>query len=152
AGRGGDLQLPHLSESSLSSIEVKAYGVELSSLLRTFTRWLHSSNRISGRVAENSGALTVFAQYDRPVGDPLRWLITEPKTPDEASFALACRIVRALEAERSPLYTRTSDMEFFEFTKALRTYQRYADQLTQGGEDKAAQDSLNEALKGVERT
>src|SRR5439155_13027391 len=142
-GRGGDLRLPELRESGLSSIEVEAYGVQLSGVVRAVVRWINSPNTITGRIAESGDSLVVYAEYRDSKKATHRWFLTDVKKPEDASFSLACRITRALEAERSPAYALASDGEFYAFTRALRSYQQYSDDLSSG--KAGLEDLLNDA-------
>lgn len=145
-GRGGDIQVPVLQESVLSSIEIQAYGVQVSNLLRSLSRWMEQPYAISGNVTESARGVDAYAELRRgrsalTLADGSgRWYMSNMADPAEASYALACRIFRLTLENQSPIYRQVSDAEFCAYTRALESYLLYQQRVAEiAGEEEARQ-------------
>lgn len=150
-GRGEDIPLPELRESVLSSIEIEAYGIHLSTIFRSLFRQIEQPNVIVGSISESSRGIDVYAELRNvapDVGAKMgqgRWYFSEMKDVNDASFALACRIFRILLARESPVYANVSDAEFCVFTRSLQSYQRYRSRLATMASEEEIKESLTAA-------
>ena len=61
-GRAEKLPLPEIRDLTFPSVEIQAYGLQLSSILKSLNRTIVSPNEIRGRVTENSGTFSVDAE------------------------------------------------------------------------------------------
>jgi tetratricopeptide (TPR) repeat protein len=128
-GRGGRLDLPDVKESFLEDIEVEAYGLKLSNIYKALSKWIVQPNEITGSVSERDKAIDVFVELRgslrAAVGGAGSWYIAQKSQISEASFDLACRIYRALAANKSEMIRSVNDSDFYVFTRANERYQIY---------------------------
>jgi hypothetical protein len=149
-GRGENLQLPVLRESVFSAVEVQAYGIKLSALFKTLTRWIERPNEIVGNISEKSKRVDVYAELRshsstiNAIADS-RWYLAQMHDVNEASYALACRIFRMLSARQSTMYLEASEADFYVFTRALQSYQLYRSHLAEATQEEEATKALKEA-------
>jgi trypsin-like peptidase len=150
-GRGKSLELPVLQQSVFSEIEVQAYGIKFSELLRALPRWIERPNEITGNVSERAKRVDVFAELrtSRPsvTHEPGSWHIRQASDVNEASSALACRIFRRLAVKQSILYSVIDDSDFYVFTRALEDYQLYLTHLHDVVAEEKADTALAEASR-----
>lgn len=150
-GRGQDVQVPVLQESVLTSVEIQAYGIQVSNLLKTLSRWIERPHAIAGNVSESSKGIDVYAELrNGSAGVTVetgqgRWYISQMADVHEASFALSCRIFRLLLASQSSYYAQVSDAEFCAFARAQQSYQLYRERVAEIAGEEEAKDALAEA-------
>ena len=131
AGIPEEIALPVLQESILSSVEIQAYGIHLSTVLRKMTQWIWQPYQIVGSISEHSKLLHVYAKMENaPTATKAKigrgyWHMPHENDVNDASFSLACRIFRLLLASQSFLYENVSDADFCSFNRALESYQRH---------------------------
>src|SRR5688500_16794096 len=99
-GRGRPLELPRLPESLLGDVEIQAYGVNVSSLVKTLGRWVQLPREIVGNVSERDKVVDVYAeQRGSGTGAEFKWYIPQKGPIGDASRELACSIYRAAAAK-----------------------------------------------------
>lgn len=153
-GRGQNLEFPVRQESVLSAVEIQAYGIQLSTLVKALMRWIERPNQIVGSISERGKRVDVYAELRSSsptvaANGQGRWYISEMKDMNEASFALACRIFRMLAASQSPLYAKATDADFYVFTRALQNYQLYRARLVEVTSKEQANKALAKASQLV---
>jgi len=122
--------LPRMSVTPFSSIDISAYGVKFSEIFKGFARWIEQPYAIDGTVSEFSGRVRVTATLQNPPGraSPIHWSFEE-KDAEGASFQLACQILQMLTAPHAKVIKETPPVEFCAFTKAWRDYQAFRQEL-----------------------
>ena len=122
-------EVPNLSTSPFSSIDISAYGIKFSEIFKSFSRLIEQPYAIDGTISEAAGRVRVSATLQNPPGRgaPMHWAFEEKDAP-AASFHLACEIVHMLTADKEKLIGETSSFEFCAFTKAWRSYRTFRQQ------------------------
>ncbi len=129
------MALPAIFDTSFfETMELKAYGLELGSLVKALRRHLESPSEISGNVTHQGDKYSVFVELNQSGAGPdllRRWTINYAKDLPEASSHVACRIFRHLASEvtdpDAALFRGVDDEDFCLFNRALTAYDQYRD-------------------------
>ncbi len=128
-GQSAALALPSLPESLLPSIEIKAYGIQLSALLNQILQQVDPPNEVIGTITETKAHYQTYVELHRAGASRAQEvpasLSPTRDTKEDAAFTTACRIYRMLATDRGMIYTLASDAEFEAFARALGQYQLY---------------------------
>lgn len=160
-GRGASIRLPESRPDVWSEVEVEAYGIQVTKLLRRLSRWVRRPHEIAGNISERSKKLDLYAEVRggrfSGRGAPPHWNLAQYESRDELSRALACRVLRFLAAQQTPRLfgadraeRRVTDEEFCGFLRGLEAYQLYQQRLSSVGTEADASASLTQAAKTVE--
>ena len=132
-------------------IEIEAFGVQFSTVLKSLSRWITQPYEIVGSVLESSEGISVYVEVrNHPTADRTkirqnRWYVSQITDANEASFAVACRLFQVLSPIQFPGDTEVSDIEFCTMTRALESYQRYLDLKAEVESNGEAKEALTEA-------
>jgi hypothetical protein len=127
----GDIEIPALSNTMLADLEIQIQGVKVTELFRTLTKLIHPPDEVVGMVSERNGRIS--AQVELRHG--LTW--SRPGLPSqeahdhenrsEASFAIGCRILYLLAADRNESILKTYSPEELElYLRGLRQFSLYS--------------------------
>jgi len=120
--------------SFFEGIELKAYGIEFGTIIKSLRRKIESPSEITGSVTHQNANYSVFAELKRPDAgaDSLqRWSIQYAADLPDATRKLACRIFRSLATSSqsntpdADLFRAIDDEDFCLFSRALAAYDQY---------------------------
>jgi len=120
--------------SFFEAIELKAYGIEFGTIIKSLRRKIESPSEITGSVTHQDATYSVFAELRRPDAgaDSLqRWSIQYAVDLPDATRKLACRIFRSLATSSqsntpdADLFRAIDDEDFCLFSRALAAYDQY---------------------------
>lgn len=154
-GAGASLDIPEAGADALSDLELEAYGIPVSQLLRRVSRWIHPPYEIAGSVSERADKYDLYAEV-RGGAPSSHWYLLRYTDRSELSSSIACRILRHLAAKRTPSLfgseadgTLVEDREFCLFLAGLEHYHAYVQRLGESPSDSTA--ALNSAGEVVEK-
>jgi hypothetical protein len=127
------MELPSIFDTSFfDTMELKAYGLELGSIVKTLRRQLESPSEIRGSVVHQGDKYSVFVELTRQGGGAeslRRWNIQYAKDLPGATRDVACRLFRHLAGSSTnvdaPLFRSIDDEDFCLFNLALAVYDQY---------------------------
>jgi hypothetical protein len=126
----GDIEIPALSNTMLADLEIQIQGVKVTELFRTLTKLIHPPDEVTGMVSERNGRITAQVElrhglaWSRPVLPSQE--ARDHENRQEVSFALACRILYLLAADRDGSILKTYSPEELElYLRALRQFSLY---------------------------
>jgi S1-C subfamily serine protease len=147
-GQIGAVDLPQLPESLLPSVEIHAYGIQLSALVNRLVQQIRPPNEVVGTVAETKGRFDAYVELRRAGGgeDHVErvGLASQHGDKHDAAFAVACRVYRMLATEQKMVYALASDAEFEVFARALQQYDLYRASLAEIRPPAVAETALKE--------
>ena len=89
----------------LPEIEIKAYGIQVTDLLRRMSRAIRRPHEIAGNVSERDSRFDAYAEvrYAKLArGAAAHWHLSGRAGMDELSHDMACRVLLELAAAQAP--------------------------------------------------
>ena len=125
-----DIEIPALSKTPLEGLEIQFQGIKVTDLFRSLMRVVHPPDELAGLVSELNGKITARVQLQHAFA----W--SRPPLPSqeardhdnrqEASFAVACRILYLLAADRDGSTLTTFSPEELElYLRGLNQFSLY---------------------------
>lgn len=160
-GRAMQLEIPIKQPDVLPEIEIEAYGIQVTDILRRLSRMIRRPYEIAGNISERSKRFDAYAEIrnsNLKSADTPHWYLPGRGGIDELSRDIACRVLLGLAADKAPkLYGKQHSTqsvtanEFCGFLVALESYERYRELSKSVAGTDLAKDELKRARTLAER-